>query len=97
MQRHVIHAEPISTDPARWNAPISPAIRAGGMIHVSGLPPYIDCVSAEPFAAIYARLARPVRYRDRLRRDRPIGAAYSTTTATGREASSCSGSRTWNR
>src|SRR5260370_34750931 len=40
MKREVIRVEPISSWLAKWNVPISPVTRGGGMVFVSGLPPF---------------------------------------------------------
>ena len=40
MKREVIRVEPISSNLAKWNAPVSPVTRGGGMVYVSGLPPF---------------------------------------------------------
>ena len=40
MKREAIRVEPISSYLARWNAPVSPVTRGGGMVFVSGLPPF---------------------------------------------------------
>jgi 2-iminobutanoate/2-iminopropanoate deaminase len=40
MKREAIHVEPLSSYLARWKAPISPVTRGGGMVFVSGLPPF---------------------------------------------------------
>jgi 2-iminobutanoate/2-iminopropanoate deaminase len=40
MKREVIRVEPISSYLAKWKAPISPVTRGGGMVFVSGLPPF---------------------------------------------------------
>jgi 2-iminobutanoate/2-iminopropanoate deaminase len=40
MKREVIRVEPISSYLERWKAPASPVTRGGGMVFVSGLPPF---------------------------------------------------------
>src|SRR3954449_10326721 len=40
MKREAIRVEPISSYLAKWKAPISPVTRGGGMVFVSGLPPF---------------------------------------------------------
>jgi 2-iminobutanoate/2-iminopropanoate deaminase len=40
MKRETIRVEPISSYLAKWNAPISPVTRGGGLVFVSGLPPF---------------------------------------------------------
>jgi enamine deaminase RidA (YjgF/YER057c/UK114 family) len=40
MKREVIRVEPISSYLAKWKAPVSPVTRGGGMVFVSGLPPF---------------------------------------------------------
>ena len=40
MKREAIRVEPLSTYLAKWKAPISPVTRGGGMVFVSGLPPF---------------------------------------------------------
>jgi 2-iminobutanoate/2-iminopropanoate deaminase len=40
MKREAICVEPISSWLAKWKAPISPVTRGGGMVFVSGLPPF---------------------------------------------------------
>ena len=40
MKREAIRVEPISTYLAKWKAPISPVTRGGGVVFVSGLPPF---------------------------------------------------------
>jgi 2-iminobutanoate/2-iminopropanoate deaminase len=40
MKREAIRVEPLSTYLERWHAPVSPVVRAGEMIYVSGLPPF---------------------------------------------------------
>jgi 2-iminobutanoate/2-iminopropanoate deaminase len=40
VKRETIRVEPISTYLEKWEAPLSPVTRAGGMVFVSGLPPF---------------------------------------------------------
>jgi 2-iminobutanoate/2-iminopropanoate deaminase len=40
MKRQSIRVEPISTYLERWHAPVTPVVRAGDFIYVSGLPPF---------------------------------------------------------
>jgi hypothetical protein len=40
MKREALRIEPISSWLAKWKAPISPVTRGGGMVFVSGLPPF---------------------------------------------------------
>ena len=40
MKREAIRVEPISSYLAKWKAPIAPVTRGGGMVFVSGLPPF---------------------------------------------------------
>ncbi|MES2255486.1 MAG: Rid family hydrolase [Pseudomonadota bacterium] len=40
MKRQLIRVEPISTYLERWHAPVTPVVRAGDFIYVSGLPPF---------------------------------------------------------
>lgn len=40
MQREAIRVEPLSTYPERWQAPVTPVVRAGDTIYVSGFPPF---------------------------------------------------------
>jgi enamine deaminase RidA (YjgF/YER057c/UK114 family) len=40
MERQIIHVEPLSGYLARFGAPVSPVVRHGGLIYVSGLPPF---------------------------------------------------------
>ena len=40
MKREVIRVEPMSSWLAKRNAPVSPVTRGGGMVFVSGLPPF---------------------------------------------------------
>lgn len=40
MKRQAIRVEPISTFLERRQAPVSPVVRGGGYVHVSGLPPF---------------------------------------------------------
>ena len=40
MKREVVRVEPISSYLERWKAPTSAVTRAGGLVFVSGLPPF---------------------------------------------------------
>ncbi len=40
MQREAIRVEPLSTYLERWHAPVTPVVRAGDTIYVSGFPPF---------------------------------------------------------
>jgi 2-iminobutanoate/2-iminopropanoate deaminase len=40
MNREIIRVEPISTWLAGFGAPVSPVVRCGGFVYVSGLPPF---------------------------------------------------------
>jgi 2-iminobutanoate/2-iminopropanoate deaminase len=40
MKREVIRVEPLSSYLERWGAPVSVVTRGGGMVFVSGLPPF---------------------------------------------------------
>lgn len=40
LQRDVIRVEPLSTFLAQRGAPVSPVVRVGEMVYVSGLPPF---------------------------------------------------------
>ena len=40
MKRQTVRVEPISTYLERWQAPVTPAVRAGNLVYVSGLPPF---------------------------------------------------------
>ena len=40
MKREVIRVEPLSSYLAKWGAPISPVTRGGGMVFVTGFPPF---------------------------------------------------------
>lgn len=40
MKREAIRVEPLSTYLERWQAPVTPVVRAGDIIYVSGLPPF---------------------------------------------------------
>jgi 2-iminobutanoate/2-iminopropanoate deaminase len=40
MKRETVRVEPISTWLAGFGAPVSPVIRCGGFVYVSGLPPF---------------------------------------------------------
>ena len=40
MNREIIHVEPMSSWLAKRNAPVSTVTRGGGMVFVSGLPPF---------------------------------------------------------
>ena len=40
MKREVIHVEPMSSWLAKRNAPVSTVTRGGGLVFVSGLPPF---------------------------------------------------------
>jgi 2-iminobutanoate/2-iminopropanoate deaminase len=40
MKREIIHVEPMSSWLAKRNAPVSTVTRGGGMVFVSGLPPF---------------------------------------------------------
>ena len=40
MQKEIIRVEPLSTWLENWKAPASPVTRGGGMVYLSGLPPF---------------------------------------------------------
>ena len=40
MKRQTVRVEPISTYLERWQAPVTPVVRAGDLVYVSGLPPF---------------------------------------------------------
>lgn len=40
MKRQTVRVEPVSTYLERWQAPVTPAVRAGDLVYVSGLPPF---------------------------------------------------------
>jgi 2-iminobutanoate/2-iminopropanoate deaminase len=40
MKREVIRVEPLSSYLEKWKAPVSAVTRGGGMVYVSGLPPF---------------------------------------------------------
>lgn len=40
MKRQTVRVEPISTYLERWQAPVTPVVRAGNLVYVSGLPPF---------------------------------------------------------
>ena len=54
MKREVIRVEPISSWIAKRSTPVSPVTRGGGMVFVSGLPPY-DPESGEIFSGAIER------------------------------------------
>jgi len=54
MKREVIRVEPMSSWLEKRNAPISPVTRGGGMVFVSGLPPF-DPDTGELFAGAIER------------------------------------------
>ena len=40
MERHAIRVEPLSTYLERRGAPVTPVVRAGDLVYVSGFPPF---------------------------------------------------------
>ena len=40
MNRQAIRVEPLSTYAETWGVPVSPAVRCGNLVFVSGAPPY---------------------------------------------------------
>ena len=40
MEREIVRVEPFDTNFEKWGAPVSVCTRAGGMVFVSGLPPF---------------------------------------------------------
>jgi 2-iminobutanoate/2-iminopropanoate deaminase len=40
MRKEIIRVEPLSTWLENWKAPASPVTRGGGMVYLSGLPPF---------------------------------------------------------
>ena len=54
MKREIIRVEPISCWLAKRGAPVSPVTRGGGMVFVSGLPPF-DPHSGEIFSGAIER------------------------------------------
>lgn len=40
MNRRAIRVEPLSSYLEKWQAPVTPVIRAGDMVYVSGFPPF---------------------------------------------------------
>jgi hypothetical protein len=41
MQREIIRVEPIDSNFEKWGAPVSTCTRAGNMVFVSGMPPFL--------------------------------------------------------
>src|SRR6476646_9975264 len=59
MKREVIRVEPMSSWLAKRNTPVSPVTRGGGMVFVSGLPPF-DPDTGELFTGPIERQAELV-------------------------------------
>ena len=59
MKRQAIRVEPLSTYLDRWRTPVTPVIRSGDTIYVSGLPP-LDPATGEVYAGPFERQAELV-------------------------------------
>jgi 2-iminobutanoate/2-iminopropanoate deaminase len=59
MTREAIRVEPLSTYLDKWRAPVTPVVRSGDTIYVSGFPPF-DPATGEVYAGPFERQAELV-------------------------------------